>query len=86
MVQGTPPTPSPVSSTENQQNHQLIHNNIQNFNPDAATKAIFVLNELITIFTSMGGLDNMYTALSSAKNSLDKLAFVLIILKPIHVN
>ncbi|GIY69149.1 hypothetical protein CDAR_376121 [Caerostris darwini] len=51
VVQGTPPTPSPVSATENQRNHSLINNQLNsntlnNFNPDAATKAIFVLNEL----------------------------------------
>ncbi|GIX81293.1 hypothetical protein CDAR_12841, partial [Caerostris darwini] len=61
MVQGTP---SPISATENQRNHSLSNNHlnnnsINNFNPDAATKAIFVLNELINIFSSMGeyGLD-----------------------------
>ncbi|GIY55861.1 hypothetical protein CEXT_18481 [Caerostris extrusa] len=81
MVQGTPPTPSPVSATGNQQSHQLNNNqlnsnNLNNFNPDAASKAIFVLNELINIFSSMGGLD-MYAALSSVKNPLEKLASVL---------
>ncbi|GIY69277.1 hypothetical protein CEXT_794001 [Caerostris extrusa] len=48
MVQGAPPTPSPVSATENQQNHPVIHNNnVNNFNSNDATKAIFVLTNLL---------------------------------------
>ncbi|GIX75515.1 hypothetical protein CDAR_298651 [Caerostris darwini] len=78
--------PSSVSATENQQNHQTDTSNLKNFNPDSATKAIFVLNELINIFNSMGGLDNMYNALSSTKNPTDKLASVLSIVKPLNVN
>ncbi|GIY53534.1 uncharacterized protein CDAR_57981 [Caerostris darwini] len=33
--------------------------NVKNSNPDSATKAIYVLNELINIFNNMGGLDSM---------------------------
>ncbi|GIX83945.1 hypothetical protein CEXT_432701 [Caerostris extrusa] len=77
MVKGAPPTPSPVSTTENQQNHQVNNSNVNNFNPNDATKAIFVLNDLVNIFNSMGGLENMFAALSSATNPLAKLASVL---------
>ncbi|GIY32345.1 hypothetical protein CEXT_612611 [Caerostris extrusa] len=84
LVQGAPPTPSPVSATENQQNHPVTNNNnVNNCNSNDATKAIFVLNELVNIFNSMGGLENMYAALSSATNPLAKLASVLSVLKPI---
>ncbi|GIY52249.1 hypothetical protein CEXT_417161 [Caerostris extrusa] len=86
MVQGTPPAPSLVSTTENQQNHPTDTVNLKNANPDSATKAIYVLNELINIFNSMGGLDSMYNALSSATNPLAKLATVLSVVKPLNVN
>ncbi|GIY49501.1 hypothetical protein CDAR_110741 [Caerostris darwini] len=89
MVQGAPPTPLSVSATENQLNHSVLnHNKLTqsnsnaNFNPDDATKAIFVLTELVNIFNSMGGLDNMFNALSSASNPLAKLASVLSVMKP----
>ncbi|GIY44399.1 hypothetical protein CDAR_249171 [Caerostris darwini] len=86
MVQGTSTAPSLVSTTENQQNHPTDTANVKNSNPDSATKAIYVLNELINIFNNMGGLDSMYHALSSANNPLDKLASVLSIVKPHNVN
>ncbi|GIY83982.1 hypothetical protein CEXT_642791 [Caerostris extrusa] len=84
MVQGAPPTPSLVPTTGNRHNHQIVQNQVPNSNSDAATKAIYVLNELISIFNSLRGLDNMFTALAAAKDPLEKLAAVLSIQNSNH--
>ncbi|GIY53302.1 hypothetical protein CDAR_39341 [Caerostris darwini] len=71
MVQGTPRhSPAPVSATGNQRNDNNFNLNVIN---DSTSKVLYILNEFINLFNSLGGVENIYNKLINCNSPLDKL-------------
>ncbi|GIY86903.1 hypothetical protein CEXT_810781 [Caerostris extrusa] len=77
MVQGVPrqKAPSPTTTSGNQHDQSVL--NICNNDKDSFGKVFYIINEFISIFNSLGGIDNIYHSLRNCTSDFEKMQIVL---------
>ncbi|GIZ01979.1 hypothetical protein CEXT_10071 [Caerostris extrusa] len=77
MVKGVPPQQSPLIATTAGNQHDSSAPNINSNDKDSFGKVLYIIKEFISIFNSLGGIENVYNSLKKCTSDFQKMQIVL---------
>ncbi|GIY34292.1 hypothetical protein CDAR_467701 [Caerostris darwini] len=77
MVKGVPPQQFSSTAITAGNQHDSSAPNINSNDKDSFGKVLYIINEFISIFNSLGGIENVYNSLKNCTSDFQKMQIVL---------